>query len=67
MSILLYFQPKHVPETSLFVAITTLLAFAYFFLSTDVFDEKTQILIACAAGGATVIPILLVAYELAVE
>ena len=45
----------------------TALTFSYFFLSTNVFDDKTQIMVACSAGGFCVLPIMLVAYELAVE
>ena len=66
-AIVLYYRPKNLPEAALFVAIATTLTFAYFYLGTTVFDDKTQILVACSVGGFSVLPILLVAYELAVE
>ena len=66
-AIVLYYRPKNLPEAALFVAIATTITFGYFYLGTTVFDDKTQILVACSVGGFSVLPILLVAYELAVE
>ena len=66
-AIVLYYRPKNLPEAALFVGIATTLTFVYFYLGTNMFDDKTQILLACGAGGFSVLPILLVAYELAVE
>ena len=67
MAIVLYFYPKNLAEASLIVAVTTTVTFGYFMLSANLFSDKIQILIACSAGGFSVLPILMVAYELAVE
>ena len=66
-SILLFYNPRNLSEASLFAATATLATFVYFMLGTAHFDDKVQILIACCVSGFGTLPILMVAYELAVE
>ena len=66
-SILLSYYPKALSEAVLFVAVATLASFVYFMLGAAHFDDKVQILVACCVSGVSTLPILMIAYELAVE
>ena len=66
-ALILYYNPRKLPEAALFVALATTATFIYFMTGTGQSEDKTQMLVACSAGGFCVLPILMVAYELAVE
>ena len=67
MAIILLYRPESLVEASASIAYATILTFVFFMLSSALFDSEIQIIIATSAGGFTILPILMVAYELAVE
>ena len=66
MALFLFYRPEYLAEASAAIAFGTILTFVYFILSSAIFKAETQIIIATSAGGFAVLPILMVAYELAV-
>ena len=66
MAVVLYNRPEYLVEASASIVFGTILTFIFFILSSALFDSETQIIIATSVGGFTILPILMVAYELAV-
>ena len=64
-SIVLTWYPEKMTLASYIICITSVLSLAFFF-AADVKAVKSEILIACSILGFCLLPILFVAYELAV-
>ena len=65
-SIVLMRYPKKLMLSNYLITIASILCLTFFFLA-DRQADRTEILIACAVLGFTLLPIFFVAYELAVE
>lgn len=65
-SLILTKYPRHMIKAAFFICLSSIATLAFFYIA-DAHSDRTLILIACSMLGFFLLPILFVAYELAVE